>query len=195
MVKLKPIIALFGGSFDPPHKAHQEIVTKVSSFDDIDKLIVMPAYLNPFKKSTLVSPEQRLKWCRELCESSRVIVSDFEVSQGHSVYTIDTIRALEHMYDVKYLVIGSDNLVSIEKWKGFDEINIDIIWLVITRGTDTGGYSKLREYRVIDLQLPISSTEIRSGHIAGMVDSRIVDDLYRVIKLETKETNDNPAKS
>ena len=51
----KPTVAIFGGSFDPPHKGHQRIVEKATEVLDIDKLIVVPAYLNPFKTSSLAN--------------------------------------------------------------------------------------------------------------------------------------------
>lgn len=43
-------IALFGGSFDPPHNGHNSVVLEALEKLDIDKLIIMPTYINPFKK-------------------------------------------------------------------------------------------------------------------------------------------------
>ncbi|HHE07967.1 MAG TPA: ribosome silencing factor RsfS, partial [Chlorobaculum parvum] len=43
-------VAIFGGSFDPPHMGHQGIVQRAVEVLDIDKLIVLPAFLNPFKR-------------------------------------------------------------------------------------------------------------------------------------------------
>ncbi|MBD3829662.1 MAG: adenylyltransferase/cytidyltransferase family protein, partial [Arcobacter sp.] len=44
-------IAIFGGSFDPIHIAHVAIVETALKQLDIDKLIIVPTYLNPFKNS------------------------------------------------------------------------------------------------------------------------------------------------
>lgn len=46
-------IAIFGGSFDPIHIAHKKIVETALKELDIDKLIIVPTYLNPFKKDFL----------------------------------------------------------------------------------------------------------------------------------------------
>ncbi|MCW1558127.1 adenylyltransferase/cytidyltransferase family protein, partial [Campylobacter jejuni] len=43
-------IALFGGSFDPPHNGHNSVVLEALEKLDIDKLIIMPTYINPFKQ-------------------------------------------------------------------------------------------------------------------------------------------------
>ena len=44
-------IALFGGSFDPPHSAHDKIVHEILRNLNIDLLIIMPTFINPFKNS------------------------------------------------------------------------------------------------------------------------------------------------
>ena len=53
-------IAIFGGSFDPLHIAHVAIVHSALNKLDIDKLIVVPTYLNPFKNSFYLDPATRL---------------------------------------------------------------------------------------------------------------------------------------
>ena len=50
-------IAIFGGSFDPIHIAHKKIVETALKELDIDKLIIVPTYLNPFKKDFLFEPK------------------------------------------------------------------------------------------------------------------------------------------
>ncbi len=192
MVKKKPTVALFGGSFDPPHVGHQAIVKKAAALPDIDNLIVMPAFLNPFKKSTLASTEKRLEWCQKIFTESKVIVSNFEILEGRSVYTIETLTHLGKEYDVKYLVIGSDNLVSIDKWKDFDKINEAITWLIFTRDSDID-YSMLKKYKAIELDMPISSTDIRQGKAQELIDKRILIDVKEIIK--QKETDDNQRES
>ncbi|MEA3498795.1 MAG: adenylyltransferase/cytidyltransferase family protein, partial [Campylobacterota bacterium] len=82
-------IALFGGSFDPPHIGHEKIVYKVLDTIDIDKLIVVPAFLNPFKIKSHFSPNDRLELIKDLFEKDNHInVSDFEVSQNRPIPSI-----------------------------------------------------------------------------------------------------------
>jgi nicotinate-nucleotide adenylyltransferase len=190
LVKNRPTVALFGGSFDPPHKGHQAIVNTVAALDDIDKVIIMPAFLNPFKKATLASASVRLEWCRKVCDDPRVIVSDFETSQGRPVYTIETIEALQEAYRVKYLVIGSDNLAQIEKWHEFDRLNTMLTWLVFTRGEEKPDCHKLKHCKVLSLDMPISSTEIRNGTCLEHVDKCILNEVKDTM-IEHKDNHDH----
>ncbi len=190
MIKTKPAAALFGGSFDPPHKAHEAIVKTVASFDDIDRLIVVPAFLNPFKKDTAASGQKRLEWCRQLFSGDKVEVSDFEIRQNRPVYTIETLKHMSNDYDIKYLVIGSDNLDMLDKWKEFDEINSMLTWIVFTRETDKPDCSMLKNYRVIYMDIPTSSTNIRDGRDADQVDKAILNDVKKII-LNKKGNSDD----
>ena len=82
-------IALFGGSFDPPHLGHDAIVKMALSSLKIDKLIIMPTYINPFKNEFCASPVLRLKWIGKIWRDlDKVEISDFEIRQNRPVPTI-----------------------------------------------------------------------------------------------------------
>jgi len=188
LVKRYPVAALFGGSFDPPHRGHQAIAAKVSAMQDIDCLVIMPTYLNPLKASSLAPAEKRLEWCRMVCRGKKIRVSDFEVSSGRPVYTIETLRMLETHYEVKYLVIGADNLHDIEAWRSFDEINSKVIWLVFGRGdTEMPQHHPLKHYRYLTLNIPSSSSAIRNGDSLDAVDRRILNEVKAYIQIEGKK--------
>ena len=93
-------IALFGGSFDPPHAGHDAAVKAILSSLKPDLLIIMPSFLNPFKKSFSAPPQLRLRWCRALwSDAPHVEVSDYEISQNRSVSTIQSVKFLLEKYD------------------------------------------------------------------------------------------------
>ena len=88
-------IALFGGSFDPPHAGHAAAVGAILSALKPDLLVIMPSFLNPFKKSFSAPPQLRLKWCRALwSDAPHVEVSDYEISQNVPVPTIQSVKFL-----------------------------------------------------------------------------------------------------
>jgi len=163
--------AIFGGSFDPPHLGHKEIVNR--ALEVVDRVIVVPTYLNPFKSSFSVSAKLRYKWCRELFKDSRVVVSDYEVKQKKSVYTVDTIKELSKIYDIKAITIGADNLVSIDKWRDFEYLNNNFLWLVASRDNKELDCSKLRECKTLSVDIDISSTELREGKKLEYLDEKI----------------------
>jgi len=187
LVNTKPVIALFGGSFDPPHLAHQQIVNMLSKLEDIDYVVVMPAYLNPFKKASHASAMQRLSWCATLFTEDNVIVSDFETSKQRSVYTIETIKALEEKYTLKYIAIGTDNLADIERWKDFDIINKKVIWLLFTRGKLANKPKILRQYKVIHIENSISSSKVRDNGIYDKIDKKILKEVKKIYETEKHE--------
>lgn len=92
-------IALFGGSFDPPHAGHDAAVEAILSALKLDLLIIMPSFLNPFKKSFSAPPQLRLRWCRALWSGTpHVEVSDYEISQNVPVPTIQSVKFLLEKY-------------------------------------------------------------------------------------------------
>lgn len=180
-------VAIFGGSFDPPHKGHQEIVQRALKTLDIDKLIVLPAFLNPFKQSTLASPEQREKWCHVLFDSvTGAEVSDYEIKMGRPVYTSESLRHFQKIYDVRYLIIGSDNLRSITKWHEFNWINQAITWVIAERDIHPMQASMLREWLPLKIDIPASSTDIRERGDLDMVDDRIKEEVEMLLKVSKK---------
>ncbi len=179
----KQVVAIFGGSFDPPHMGHQRIVEKAIQSLDIDKLLVVPAYLNPFKTSSLASATQRLAWCHTLFDTvDNVIVDDYEIREGKSTTTSQSIKHFNIDYNVKYLIIGSDNLSTLTKWHNFEWLNTHIIWVIITRGEYPLSLEALREWKILTLDIPISSTDIRDAKDLHYVDKRIQHSVQKTIK-------------
>ena len=92
-------IVLFGGSFDPPHAGHDAAVGAILSALKPDLLVIMPSFLNPFKKSFSAPPQLRLRWCRALwSDAPHVEVSDYEISQNVPVPTIQSVKFLLEKY-------------------------------------------------------------------------------------------------
>ena len=100
-------IALFGGSFDPPHAGHDAAVKAILSSLKPDLLIIMPSFLNPFKKSFSAPPQLRLRWCRALwSDAPGVEVSDYEISQNVSVPTIQSVKFLLEKYGASGKIVA-----------------------------------------------------------------------------------------
>jgi nicotinate-nucleotide adenylyltransferase len=181
LVNTKPIVALYGGTFDPPHAGHQQIVEHLVSLPWLDKVIVTPAWLNPFKSHSLASAQQRLEWCRTVFTDPKVVIDPGEVNAGYSVYTAQTVDRLGEEYHVRYIVIGADNLTSIEQWYNFERLNHTITWLVFERKGYETGYSKLRSYKRFALDAPISSSTIRDKKTVENIDKKIAHDVQKLL--------------
>ena len=179
----KPEIAIFGGSFDPPHKGHQQIVLKALKELDIDRLIILPAYLNPFKERSLASPEKRLKWCHQLFDGiPGATVDDYEIRQNRSVRTAESVKHFSDTYSVKYLIIGSDNLSTLTQWHEFEWLNQTITWVIVTREGHPVQTEGLRSWKVLEMDLPASSTAVREKTELQHIDRKIKQSVQQTIK-------------
>lgn len=121
-------VALFGGSFDPVHNGHVNVVRSLlERVTDIDRVIIMPAAVNPFKAQTgtSASAEDRLQMCRlafghiPLCT-----VSDYEISKSGISYTVNTLEWLKESCPECRIIltVGSDSLESLPKWHRAEDI-------------------------------------------------------------------------
>ena len=120
-------IAVFGGSFNPPHIGHVEAAKAASAELCADKLIIMPAARPPHKEQEQGSPsaEERFKLALlAFNELPNTEVSDLELRRSGTSYTIDTLSELKNIYpdDELFLLMGSDMLMSFETWKDYKRI-------------------------------------------------------------------------
>ena len=179
----KPTVAIFGGSFDPPHRGHQEIVRKAVETLEINRLLVVPAYLNPFKNRSLASAEKRLEWCHHLFDDiPKVTVNDYEIRQGKSIRTSQTVKHFNTMYDVNYLIIGSDNLSTLTKWHAFEWLNKTVTWVIATRKNHPLYTEKLRSWKILELDFSISSSKIRKEMDLHYIDNKIKQSVQKTLK-------------
>ncbi|MDF1879536.1 nicotinate (nicotinamide) nucleotide adenylyltransferase [Sulfurimonas sp. SAG-AH-194-C20] len=152
-------IALFGGSFDPPHLGHEAVVTALLSLSEIDKVLIMPTFLNPFKSSSFAPAQKRLRWLKEIfCTYKNVFIDSFEVQKNEKVPTITTVEYLLESYDKVYVVIGADNLKDLQKWYKFDELKRKVVFIIASRDEITVP----KEFKKLLVKQDISSTALRS---------------------------------
>jgi nicotinate-nucleotide adenylyltransferase len=136
-------------------------------------LIVVPTFLNPFKSGSYAPPELRLSMSREFFgEFEGVVVDDYEIREGRATPTAQSLKHFQTLYKVKYLIIGADNLNGINKWYNFTWLNSSITWVVATRGGYGLDTSKLRDFKILEVEANISSTEIREEMRLNL-DSRV----------------------
>lgn len=124
-------IGFMGGTFSPPHLGHLHSAKIFIEEMNLDKLIIIPAKVSPFKVNveSTASEKDRFEMAR-LCflpletKNCSLEVSDIEISRNETSYTIDTINALLELYPKSELImfVGSDMFLSLERWKNSDDI-------------------------------------------------------------------------
>ncbi len=160
----KSDIAILGGSFNPPHLAHQMVALWVLAARKASQVWLTPCYHHAFGKA-LAPFWHRVAMCEALCEAlppGKVQVSRVEAQHPAESRTLFTLRRLIKQHPGKRfaLVIGSDILQERDKWYRFDEIERLVEVLVVGRS----GYPSPPGAPVLP---PISSTAIRRAVAAG----------------------------
>ena len=173
-------IAVFGGSFDPPHAGHEKIAKEALKSLHVDRLFIVPTYLNPFKKEFFAPSELRLKWLKKLFTCKEVEILDFEVKQKRAVPTIETIEYLKSIYDLEkiYLIIGADNLVSLESWHRYSELKDMVEFVVASRD----GAILPKELKKLPINAKISSSKLRSNMSTSFIPHKIKEEVIEFYK-------------
>jgi nicotinate-nucleotide adenylyltransferase len=178
-------VAFFGGSFDPVHIGHVEVVNEALKHLDIDKLFITPAYLSPFKAKSYASASLRLKWIKKVFNSNdKVQVVDYETKQEDRTPTIQTITHLKQLYNLEkiYLIIGADNLEKLNKWFKIEELKKQVTFVIAARD-DIKIDSK---YETLNVNIDTSATNLREH-----MDSTLLPEVVKeeIEKYYMKEIN------
>ena len=120
-------IGIYGGTFNPVHAGHVGIARRAIDDIALDKLIVVPTSLSPFKAD---NHEPSMPWDRlELVQAAfrdieKATVDLREINRGGVSYTIDTVReiAAENPGAELFFIIGEDNVGDLSKWKDAVEL-------------------------------------------------------------------------
>ena len=167
-------VALFGGSFNPPHVAHQMVCLVVLETCPVDAVWMVPTYRHPFDKQ-LADFEERIAMCELIARplGERVVVSRIEAElEADKSRTLDTLLELRERHpETRFrLVIGADILAETSKWYRWADVEALAPPIVVGRT----GYQHIHgaaldpRYDVVGLDLPrVSSTEVRERLARG----------------------------
>jgi nicotinate-nucleotide adenylyltransferase len=184
-------LAIFGGSFDPPHVGHLLAAGDACDRLELDRVVFVPTATQPLKAGrTVATAEQRLAMVKLLAGADpRFEVSAFEVEQGGLSFTVNTLShfATLHPADELFLLLGADVLESFDQWKEPGRILqlARVVLLERQRSEAKPARSGLDEADVIRLptrRVDISSTEIRERVRVGKpVRGFVTDDVAAYI--------------
>ena len=165
-------IAIFGGSFDPPHKGHKAIIDELLKLDFLDLIIILPAFLNPLKNKPL-SLDRLDLLDKMIQKNKKILISHFEIEQKIT-HSIDSIQYFRNLYkpDSMYFVIGADILESLHRFYKIDEILKETKLIIARRNNINIESSKFytKDTIILDTNNDISSTKLRESHFANFKD-------------------------
>ncbi len=179
-------LAIFGGSFDPVHIGHEAIVHNALNKLDIDKLVVVPTYLNPFKNSFHLEPNLRYELLKKVFDNlEKVEICDYEIKQAKPVYSIQTVKYLKNLYNASkiYLIIGADNFENLHKWYKIDELDSLVEFVIASRD----GYvnKQLQGFKTLKVDIDISSSQLRNEIDLNFIPIKIKEDIKNFKKVNS----------
>lgn len=165
----RPVIAFYGGSFNPPHVAHAMVIAWLRWTRRVERVLVVPVYRHAFEgvhDKRLAPFADRLDWCRAMVDDvvggaddgrPPVDVLDVEAHLPVPSYTIDTLRHLAARFPGRQLrpVVGADVLPQLPRWRDQAALQADFPPLIVGRA----GYP-LPDDAVVFPQ--VSSSDIRA---------------------------------
>jgi nicotinate-nucleotide adenylyltransferase len=176
-------VGMFGGAFDPPHRAHGLLAQAAVRQLGLDRLVVLPTGDAWHKARTLSPAADRLAMARlAFAGLPGVEVDDRELRRTGPTYSIDTLRELqsEHPGAQLVLVMGEDQAGDFTRWRAWEDIARLAVLGVAGRGSGAGiaALRALPGVRVEALelpQMPESATEVRARLTAGEDISALVE--------------------
>lgn len=185
-------VALFGGSFNPPHVAHQLVALYVLETQPVDELWFVPAFQHPFDKPLAPFSDRR-----HMCElataplAPRARVCDIEARLGGASRTLRTVKALQQEHpDISFsLVVGADLVGELPSWHGADELARIVSFIVVGRTGAARPAAVSHAHESVQALLPaalpvampeVSSTAVRAAlgrgdSVEGLVPRAVLD--------------------
>lgn len=135
----KKVLAIFGGSFNPPLNSHFSLAEQMlTEYKNIEKVIFVPVG-SKYNKKGLLSNEHRYNMLKLVCDKNdKFEVSDIEMIQDEQLDTLKTLELMQKEYPeyILYFTMGTDNLKEISTWGLAEELVSKFKFLVIERDED-----------------------------------------------------------
>lgn len=166
-------IGVFGGAFDPPHKAHFALAQAAVAELQLDELRIVPTGQAWHKARPLTPARHRLAMARlAFSDLPQAVIDPRETERIGPSYTVETLREFKEQWpDAQlFLIIGDDQAKALSTWHNFQEILQLATICVAARESLVEISPKLvasqaQESRFIRLTMPamaVSATDIRA---------------------------------
>jgi nicotinate-nucleotide adenylyltransferase len=173
-------VGIFGGAFDPPHRAHRVLVESAIEQLELDRCVVLPTGDAWHKPRNLSPARDRLAMTRHaFADLMEVRVDDQEIRRQGPSYTVDTVERLRHEHPgaTLFLLLGIDQWRVFPTWHRWDTLLDWVVPVVALRPEEPPPWPervKSREPKDLDPRLPkpvwllmpylnVSSTDMRQA--------------------------------
>jgi nicotinate-nucleotide adenylyltransferase len=145
-------IGVLGGTFDPVHFGHLKLAEIAARAAALDKVLFMPAHIQPFKQDARVTGDaERVEMLRlAISGNEKFEITDVELARGGVSYTIDSLRRLRAQYAAStevtgaeeasgqtaengikwFFILGADMFLSLGKWRKHERLMREFAFVV-----------------------------------------------------------------
>lgn len=139
--KTRQRIGIYGGSFDPFHQGHYEIIRVALESLPLETLWLLPNFRNPMKSQSMFSAEIRLRMCEIVVQEWQkqgydVRVCDYEIKSHHAIFTIQSIQYFQSILRLEskiFFLLGEDSFNTLPLWKDSQKLCEMLDFVVIKR--------------------------------------------------------------
>lgn len=174
---LKARVGVFGGTFDPVHVGHLAIALAALESVPLDRVLFVPARRSPLKdRDPLASVDHRVTMLEAAIASEpRFALSRVELERDGVSYTVDTLDALRSQGDL-FLILGSDALADLARWRSPDRIR-DLATILVAARPGAPEPDPMHRAHTLDApRIDISSRELRARAARGLSLRYLVPD-------------------
>ncbi len=178
-------IALFGGSFNPPHIGHVRIAEAAAQQFRLSEVRWIPNYVSPHKGDLNIADARHRLAMTELAAAGDPVftVSDIEIQRGGHSYSIETLRAVQSSLPEcrLYFLLGDDAYATFDAWREPDNIRKLAELIVYPRipAITQDINLKAGDHRLEGNYLSVSSSHIRTLLSKGEAVDHLLPDSVR----------------
>jgi nicotinate-nucleotide adenylyltransferase len=161
-------VGVFGGTFDPVHVGHLAIALSALESVPLDRVLFVPARRSPLKdRDPIASAADRVAMLESAIASEpRFALSPVELERDGASYTVDTLEALRKEGEL-FLIVGSDALAELSRWRAPDRIR-ELATILVASRPGAPEPDPVHGARAFDApRLDISSRELRARAARG----------------------------
>lgn len=175
-------IGIFGGSFNPPHKKHEDIAYKLIEKEYLDKVIFVPVG-DFYPKKNLAQFKDRLEMLK-LITNEKIMCSDIGSDENYK-YTYQLLDYFKNKYQEDlYFICGMDNLIEFDTWNEYEYILKNYKLLVVNRN-NKDKYKVLKKY--LNYINNIIITDIEEDNISSsLIRKEMNNDVFLKENLNSK---------
>lgn len=181
--------AIFGGTFNPFHKGHYEMLEALEKDCSISEIWITPDRIPPHKECDyMASDSNRIDMCELVAKDfSKASVCLVEFEREGKSYTYDTVLELKEKFPQRdfLFVCGGDMFLYFPKWYRYEDLMKLLPFYVFSRATDDKDVFEdfVKEFSSKGMRLifnnakisNISSTEFRNTKLAKLLPQKVYD--------------------